>query len=124
MVVAVQFCSCEPDFLRLLRFNFWGATPTKPELAFTMDLMKLLHTLNLECQVAVKDFCSAIQTLVDDIISFPVLDSLKIIADSVSLSPAILINQSSSDYEIWISAKSSIVLNIRFKGDIKEILFN
>ena len=78
VVVAVQFCSCEPDFLRLLRFNFWGATPTKPELAFTMDLMKLLHTLNLECQVAVKDFCSAIQTLVDDIISFPVLDSLKI----------------------------------------------
>ena len=78
VVVAVQFCSCEPDFLRLLRFNFWGATPTKPELAFTMDLMKLLHTLNRECQVAVKDFCSAIQTLVDDIISFPVLDSLKI----------------------------------------------
>ena len=78
MVVAVQFCSCDPDFLRLLRFNFWGATPTKPELAFTMDLMKLLHTLNLECQVAVKDFCSAIQTPVDDIISFPVLDSLKI----------------------------------------------
>ena len=78
MVVAVQFCSCEPDFLCLLRFNFWVATLTKPELAFTMDLMKLLHTLNLECQVAVKDFCSAIQTLVDDIISFPVLDSLKI----------------------------------------------
>ena len=43
-----------------------------------MDLMKLLHTLNLECQVAVKDFCSAIQTPVDDIISFLVLDSLKI----------------------------------------------
>ena len=85
MVVAVQFCSCEPDFLRLLRFNFWGATPTKPELAFTMDLMKLLHTLNLECQVAVKDFCSAIQTLVDDIISFPVLDSLKIMKFFFSL---------------------------------------
>ena len=60
VVVAVQFCSFEPDFLRLLtRFSFLGATPTKPELAFTMDLMKLLHTLNLECQVAVKDFCSA-----------------------------------------------------------------
>ena len=74
MVVAVQFCSCEPDFLRLLRFNFWGATPTKPELAFTMHLMMLLHILNLElCQVAVKEFCSAIQTLVNDIISFPVL---------------------------------------------------
>ncbi|CAH3170736.1 unnamed protein product [Porites lobata] len=36
-----------------------------------MDLMKLLLTLNLECQVAVKEFCSAIQTLVNDIISFP-----------------------------------------------------
>ena len=73
MVVTVQFCSCEPDFLRLLRFNFWVATPTKPELAFTMDLMKLLHTLNLESQVAVKYFCSVIQTLIDDIISFLVL---------------------------------------------------
>ena len=76
VVVAVQFCSCEPDFLRLLRFNLWGATPTRPELAFTMDLMKLLHTLNLECQVAVNDFSAAIQTLADDIISLPVLRQL------------------------------------------------
>ena len=78
VVVAVQFCSFEPDFLRLLtRFSFLGATPTKPELAFTMDLMKLLLTLNLECQVAVKEFCSAIQTLVNDIISFPALRKFK-----------------------------------------------
>ena len=76
VVVAVQFCSCEPDFLRLLRFNLWDATPTRPELAFTMDLMKLLHTLNLECQVAVKDFCTAIQTLADDMISLAVLRQL------------------------------------------------
>ena len=69
----VQFCNCEPDFLRLLRFNLWGATPTKPELAFfTLDLMKLLHTLNLECQVAVKDFSAALQTLTDDVIIFSV----------------------------------------------------
>ena len=60
VVVAVQFCSCKPDFLRLLGFNLWDATPTRPELAFTTDLMKLLHTLNLECQVAVKDFSAAI----------------------------------------------------------------
>ena len=70
MEVAVQFCDCEPDFLRLLRFNLWGATPTKPELAFTIDLMKLLHTLNLECQVAVKDLCAALQTFVEDLSSF------------------------------------------------------
>ena len=72
MEVKVHFCSCEPDFLRLLRFNLWGATPTKPELAFTLDLMKLLHTLNLECQVAVKDFCAALQTLTDDVLIFSV----------------------------------------------------
>ena len=76
VVVAVQFSSCKPDFLRLLGFNLWDTTPTRPELAFTMDLMKLLHTLNLECQVAVKDFCAAIQTLADDIISLPVLKGL------------------------------------------------
>ena len=30
--VAVQFCDCKPDFLRLLRFNLWGVMPTKQEL--------------------------------------------------------------------------------------------
>ncbi|XP_074630359.1 uncharacterized protein LOC141889079 isoform X2 [Acropora palmata] len=64
--VQVQFCACEADFLRLLRFNLWAATPSKPELAFSFSLMELLHVLNLECQVAVKDFCAALQCLGDD----------------------------------------------------------
>jgi len=68
--VHVQFCDCEADFLRLLRFNLWSATPTKPELAFSLNLMYVLHTLNLECQVAVKDFCNALQTMADDVILF------------------------------------------------------
>lgn len=68
--VHVQFCGCEPDFLRLLRFRLWGATPSKPELAFSINVMDLLHTLNLECQVAVKDFCDALQTMADDVIVF------------------------------------------------------
>ena len=29
VVVAVQFCSCKPDFLRLLGFNLWDTTPTR-----------------------------------------------------------------------------------------------
>ena len=66
------FCGCEADFLRVLRFNLWGATPTKPELAFCINLMDLLHTLNLECQVAVKDFCDALQTMANDVIVFSV----------------------------------------------------
>ena len=70
--VQVQFCACEADFLRLLRFNLWAATPSKPELAFSISLMEFLHTLNLECQVAVKDFCVAVQNLADETIVFAV----------------------------------------------------
>ena len=53
-------------------FSLWGATPTKPELAFSVNLMELLHTLNLECQVTLKDFCDTHQTMADDFIAFPV----------------------------------------------------
>lgn len=63
-------CMCEADFLQLLHFNLWSATPTKPEFAFSLNLIYLLHTLNLECQVAVKDFCNALQTIADDVILF------------------------------------------------------
>ncbi|KAJ7351809.1 hypothetical protein OS493_035534 [Desmophyllum pertusum] len=74
--VSICFCECEADFLRLLRFQLWGATPTKPELAFTINVMELLHTLNLECQVAVKDFCAAIEAMANKVISFPNLRKL------------------------------------------------
>ena len=63
-------CMCEADFLQFLHFNLWSATLTKPEFAFSLNLIYLLHTLNLECQVAVKDFCNALQTIADDVILF------------------------------------------------------
>ena len=54
-------------------FSPWGATPTKPELAFSVNLMELLPlTLNLKCQVTLKDFCDTHQTMADDFIAFPV----------------------------------------------------
>ena len=70
--VQVQFCACEADFLRLQCFTLWAATPSKPELAFSISLLELLHVLNLECQVAVKDFCAALQSLADETIVFAV----------------------------------------------------
>ena len=70
--VQVQFCACEADFLRHLRFNLWAATPLKPELAFSISLMDFLHALTLECQVAVKDFCVAVQSLADETFVFAV----------------------------------------------------
>ena len=70
--VQVQFCAPEADFLYLLHFNLWVATPSKPELAFSISLMKFLHALNLEWQIAAKDFCVALQSLADETIVFAV----------------------------------------------------
>ena len=35
--------------------NLWPATPSKPKLAFTVELMDLIHGLVLECQVTIHD---------------------------------------------------------------------
>jgi hypothetical protein len=61
--VCIRFCQCEKEFLQLLRLELWGATPTRPSLAFSLGFMELVHSLNLECQVALKDVSSAIQFL-------------------------------------------------------------
>ena len=58
-VVKVTFCACEEDFITLLRFGLWGATPQCPELAFHQHFMRSLMHLQLETQVSVKGFCAA-----------------------------------------------------------------
>ena len=58
-VAKVQFCNCEEDFVTLLRFGLWGATPQRPELAFHIHFMRSLMHLQLEAHVSVKGFCAA-----------------------------------------------------------------
>ena len=45
--------------------RLWPATPVKPVLAFTFDLLDSLEALLLECQVATKDFVEALKLTSD-----------------------------------------------------------
>ena len=38
--VNVKFCQCEEEFIALLRFGFWGATPQRRELAFHLYFIR------------------------------------------------------------------------------------
>ena len=51
---------CESVALTMVRARIWPGSPSNPHLGFTFDLMEWANALLLECQVAIKDFCSAI----------------------------------------------------------------
>ena len=56
------FCSSESEPITLLRLNLWAATPTKPTLAFSVELMLRMKILMLDCQVAVMDFAQSLES--------------------------------------------------------------
>ena len=41
--------------------GIWPTSPYFPQLTFTFGLMDWLEALMMECQVALKDFCAALQ---------------------------------------------------------------
>lgn len=55
------FCECEPLAVTLARAHLWPATPQNPRYAFTFALLDWAEALLLECQVSLKDFCSALK---------------------------------------------------------------
>ncbi len=54
-------CACEPLVVTLARARLWPATPSNPRFAFSFALLDLAEALLLECQVAIKDYCSALR---------------------------------------------------------------
>lgn len=48
---------------RLLMLGLWPATPTKPKLAFTLELMDMIHFLVRECQVSLYDITNFLQCI-------------------------------------------------------------
>lgn len=58
--VSFVHCDCESLALTLVRAQLWPSTPQRPRLAFTFCLLDWAEALLLECQVALKDFCSAL----------------------------------------------------------------
>lgn len=53
-------CQCEPLVVTMVRARLWPSTPQRPQIAFTFDLLDWAETLLLECQVALKDLCTAL----------------------------------------------------------------
>ena len=51
---------CEPLVVTMVRARLWPATPQRPKIAFTFELMDWAEALLLECQVALKDLCKAL----------------------------------------------------------------
>ena len=61
--VFFMFCDCEPLAVSLTKAELWPATPHNPRLAFTFPLLDWAEGLMLECQVALKDFCSTLKLI-------------------------------------------------------------
>lgn len=56
----IEFCSCEPDAVTLLRMDLWAASPKQPRMAFHIDLLKWLNGLLLHSHVSVKSFIDSL----------------------------------------------------------------
>lgn len=56
-------CNCEPTAVTMVKARLWPASPSFPKLAFTFELLEWAEALMLECQVALGDFCKALQFL-------------------------------------------------------------
>ena len=55
------YCSCEPVTVTLARAEMWPATPCNPGYAFSFALLDWVEALLLECQVSLRDVCSALK---------------------------------------------------------------
>jgi hypothetical protein len=53
-------CKCEPVVSTMVRARLWPASPHRPQLAFTFELLDWAEALLLECQVSLMDFCKAL----------------------------------------------------------------
>ena len=53
-------CACEPLPLALVRARLWPGSAQFLRYAFTFGLLDWAEALLLECQVAMKDFCTAL----------------------------------------------------------------
>ena len=56
---SVMFCPCESDVVKLIKLNYWPATPTRLSIAFSFSLSDWLEALLLGCQVALHDATEA-----------------------------------------------------------------
>jgi len=72
-VVDVQFCACLgatgttlSHYIQLLRFSCFPSTTTRPQSAFTFDILNTFHLLTLQGKVSAYDFYSALEHKTDN----------------------------------------------------------
>ena len=58
--VYFRFCSCHSEAQSLTKLGFFPSSPTRPTVAFQFQLLDILESLVLECQVPLKDFLAAL----------------------------------------------------------------
>jgi hypothetical protein len=57
-----MLCECEAAAVTLIQHGLWPATPTEsPPTAYSLDFMKWIKYLMLECQVSLHGFCQAVR---------------------------------------------------------------
>ena len=67
--ILLDFCRCESEALRCIRYGLWPSSPTSPLVAFVLPLMQLQRIMQLEAQVSTKTFCSAMNHLQPQLIA-------------------------------------------------------
>ena len=61
--IVVSFCRCKTKVERLVELHLWPATPQSPRVAFTMELLDIIHASMLECQVSLHHASGMLQYL-------------------------------------------------------------
>ena len=61
--VVISFCTCKGKVERLIELYLWPATPQSPRVAFTMELLDIVHAVMLECQVSLHHASGMLQYL-------------------------------------------------------------
>ena len=56
----LKHCACEPLSMTMCRSRIWPSSPTNPRVGFSFEFLDWAEVLLYECQVALKDFCLAV----------------------------------------------------------------
>jgi hypothetical protein len=57
----VEICEREPVAATFIRYGLWPTRATKQTVGVSIDLLKMMHILTLECAVSVKGFTNSIR---------------------------------------------------------------
>lgn len=65
----VRFCDCIPISEHLISLGYWPSRPSKPIVAFSLDLLRFYRLLNLKAATSCRSFIKVIRGLPSLIIS-------------------------------------------------------